>query len=202
MLDLIYEIAKKKSWLREECGWILYGTSETLKDGHHDICFAQAIIDKLYQNTMAKTSEGIAIWLKLQADFPEVQFPAGVWPDDNPLHRKKISKLAEILKEASPATDIDEASVTVLQKGNWTSKTPFVWNVIFAKLANDDFVNGSTTKSKTISFGEFWRQAVDGMLRNELIFYNWLTEARKSFRFVFFRGTEVLGICPFPAAVP
>ncbi|KAL9023585.1 MAG: hypothetical protein Q9196_007111, partial [Gyalolechia fulgens] len=182
VLDIIYEVAKKKPWLREECGWILYGTSQTLNDGHHDIQFAQAVIDKLCQAGLAKTPEGIAIWLKIQVDFPEVQFPSGVWRDENPLHRKETPKLAKILKEASPAEGTDEANGAVSQRGNWTSKIHFVWNVIFAKLTDVDIVRGSSKKSKTIGFGEFWRQAVD-----ENLFASSSSEERKYWGFLLFQ---------------
>lgn len=182
VLDIIYEIAKKKPWLREECGWVLYGTSQTLKDGHHDTRFAQAIIDMLQQNGLTKTPEGIAIWLKIQADFPEVQFPVGVWPDANPLHRKKVPKLAKILKEAPPSTDTDEANGTVLQKGNWTSRIHFVWNVILAKLTDNSHANGSGSKSKTVALQDFWHQAVD-----ENLFASSSSEERKYWGFLLFQ---------------
>ncbi|KAL8941685.1 MAG: hypothetical protein Q9216_002098 [Gyalolechia sp. 2 TL-2023] len=182
VLDIIYEIAKKKPWLREECGWVLYGTSQTLKDGHHDIQLVQAIIDKLCENALAKTPEGIAIWLRIQADFPNVHFPAGVWRHENPLHRKEAPKLARILKEASPAEGTDEVNGAVSQKGNWTSKIHFAWNVIFAKLADDDIVNGSQKKSSTMSFGEFWHQAVD-----ESLFASSSSEERKYWGFLLFQ---------------
>lgn len=164
VLDIIYEVAKRKPWLREECGWILYGTSQILKDVPNDTPLVQALVDKLCQNGLAKSPEGIAIWLNVQTDFSEADFPKGIWRDENPLHRKEKSRLGKILKEASTGESIHETKEALLQKGNWTSKIHFVWNVILAKLTTGEPVNGNSTKSKTISFGEFWQEAVDGRL--------------------------------------
>ncbi|KAL8956896.1 MAG: hypothetical protein Q9193_005697 [Seirophora villosa] len=161
ILDIIYEIAKQKPWLREECGWILFGACQTLKKGDHDHSFIQALLDKLCHSGMAKTPEGIAIWLNIRAGLPEIQLPDGIWRHGNPLHRKEKSQLAEILKEASIGRQSDETTSQIAQKGNWTSRIHFAWIVVLDELAGNAAVG---KRPKTVGFEEFWREAIDDHL--------------------------------------
>ncbi|KAL9600736.1 MAG: hypothetical protein Q9219_002977 [cf. Caloplaca sp. 3 TL-2023] len=182
VLDIICDIAKKKPWLREECGWILYGASQALRKGHPEMQFVQAVMDKLCGNGLAKSPEGIAIWLKFLANFPDVQFPRDIWRDGNPLHRKETVKLAKILKEASSGGSTDETNDSALQRGSWSSKIHFVWNVIFTELIENGLPEDSGARSKTISFGEFWHYVVD-----EHLFASSSSEERKYWGFLLFQ---------------
>ncbi|KAL8990036.1 MAG: hypothetical protein Q9177_001212 [Variospora cf. flavescens] len=179
ILDIIYGIAKQKPWLREECGWILFGTCQTLTEGDHDHSFVQALLDKLCQSGMAKTPEGIAIWLNIRAGYPGIQLPDAIWRDGNPLHRKEKSRLARILKEASTGSQSDEATGQIAQKGNWTSRIHFAWIFVLNQLAGNV---AKGTKSKTVSFEEFWRGAIDDHL-----FAASSTEERKYWGFSLFQ---------------
>ncbi|KAL9013896.1 MAG: hypothetical protein Q9173_001443 [Seirophora scorigena] len=179
VLDVIYEIAKQKPWLREECGWILFGACQTLKKGDHDQSFIQALLDKLCHCGMAETPEGVAIWLNIRAGLPEIQFPDGIWRHGNPLHRKEKSRLAEILKEASIGRQSDETTPQIAQKGNWTSRIHFAWIVVLDELAGNV---ASGKKSKNVGFEEFWREAIDDHL-----FAASSTEERKYWGFSIFQ---------------
>ncbi|KAI4104025.1 MAG: hypothetical protein L6R37_003507 [Teloschistes peruensis] len=159
VLDLVYDAARKKAWLREECGWVLYNAIHTLRERESAQPFVQAIVEKLHENALAKTSEGIAIWLAIQRDFPSIQLPGGVWRNDNPLHRKEKSKLAKILKEVSSENASDDASEKLAQKGNWNSRLHFVWNIVLTELAKESVAKNA---QDTTTFGEFWQEAVDG----------------------------------------
>lgn len=167
ILDIIYGIAKQKQWLREECGWILFQACHTLKEGDHDHGFIEALLEKLCQNGMVKTPEGVAIWLNIRTSFPKVQLPGGVWRDENPLHRKEKVKLSKILKETSTSRPLDESSEQIAQKGNWSSKIHFAWSVVLGELASN---MPRRTKSKTVEFEEFWREAIDGRYRNFFVY--------------------------------
>lgn len=59
VLNCIYELAMRKSWLREECGFILFTSVHILRD--KDVTYSQLIIDKLHSNGLFKTTEGVAI---------------------------------------------------------------------------------------------------------------------------------------------
>lgn len=162
ILDIVYEAARKKPWLREECGWILYGAVQKLSEREGCLTFIQILIDKLCQSGLAKTPEGIAIWLKVQAECPKAELPDGVWRKNKPLHPKEKSKLARILKEAPTGSRSEDHRERVLQKGNWSPKIHFVWNVILSELIHGRLANGSSIDTRITAFADFWQEAVDG----------------------------------------
>ncbi|KAL8667479.1 MAG: hypothetical protein Q9202_000695 [Teloschistes flavicans] len=179
ILDLVYGAAKNKAWLREECGWVLYNTVQTLHQQESAHLFVQVIVDKLHGNALAKTPEGVAIWLAIQRDFPGLQLPSGVWRNDSPLHRREKSNLAKILKEVSSENPSDDASGKLAQKGNWNSRLHFVWDIILVALAKER-VDENT--SDTVTFGDFWREAVD-----ENLFASSSSDERKYWGFLLFQ---------------
>ncbi|KAL8699441.1 MAG: hypothetical protein Q9201_006006 [Fulgogasparrea decipioides] len=179
ILDIVYETARKKPWLREECGWILYGAVQTFKQENHELRFVQALVDKLCQYGLAKTPEGVAIWLKVHQEFPKGNLPDGVWRDCNPLHRKEKSELAKILKEASDGSSAGGPDNQVSQKSSWTSKLHFVWSVILPGLTREQ---SKKETSKIVGFAEFWQEAVD-----ENLFALSSSEERKFWGFLLFQ---------------
>ncbi|KAL9582561.1 MAG: hypothetical protein Q9212_003222, partial [Teloschistes hypoglaucus] len=179
ILDLVYDAARKKAWLREECGWVLYNAVQTLHERESTQPLVQAIVEKLHENALAKTSEGIAIWLAIQRDFPNVELPSGVWRNENPLHRKEKSNLAKILKEVSSENPSDDASEKLAQKGNWNSRLHFVWNIVLTDLAKE---RAADNASDTVTFGDFWQEAVD-----ENLFASSSSDERKYWGFLLFQ---------------
>ena len=165
ILDVVFEAAKKKSWLREECGWVLYGAMQTVTERNCDVMFAQNLIEKLCQHGLAETPEGVAIWLKVQANSPKVKLPDGVWRKKKPLHPEEKTKLAKILKEAPSRNQSDEHTQPeerIAHKGNWNSKVHFVWSVILSELISQPPADDSSMDESVAAFGEFWQEAVDG----------------------------------------
>ncbi|KAL8683498.1 MAG: hypothetical protein Q9186_000538 [Xanthomendoza sp. 1 TL-2023] len=191
VLDIIYEAAKRKSWLREECSWILYGAAQTLTEGDRDPTFIKTLIEQLCKNGLSKTPEGIAIWLKVRATFPKVELPAGIWQNENPLHRKENSKLAKILQETSTADRRDKSDEEAPQKGSWTSRIHFVWDVIFSELITGGPTHGTALKSDNVSLNDFWQVAVD-----EHLFASTSSDQRKYWGFLLFQ--RVFGSAPEP----
>ncbi|KAL8818542.1 MAG: hypothetical protein Q9223_002845 [Gallowayella weberi] len=182
VLDIIYETAKRKSWLREECSWILYGAAQILAEQDYDPKFIKALIERLCKNGLSKTPEGIAIWLKVRATFPKLELPAGIWQDGNPLHQKEKSKLAKILKETSIADCRDKNEEEAARKGNWSSKIHFSWDVIFSELITEGPTHGTAPKSTNVSFNDFWQEAVD-----EHLFASTSSDERKYWGFLLFQ---------------
>ncbi|KAL9039795.1 MAG: hypothetical protein Q9180_002318 [Flavoplaca navasiana] len=182
ILNIIYEAAKKKPWLRETCGMSIYEAAQMISAGDHNPRFIQALIDELIDSGLAKTPEGIAIWLKVQRHFPKAKMPTGIWQDENPLHRKEKSKLAKILKETPIAGRSDEHSPETLQRGSWTPKINFAWNVILSELMRGKPVEGAVPKPMTIGFRDFWQVAVD-----EHLFSSISSEERKYWGFRLFQ---------------
>ena len=151
LLDLVFDLAKKKSWLREECGWVLYAA---LKDqSTMTVDNVQLLLDKLHSSGLTKTPEGVALWVLIQSMYPDVQLPKHVWHHGNPLHRKEKAPLARILKETSSKDDLKDSDQKDAQRGTWFHKLHFAWEVVFGALLK--------THSKQLTFSELWTEAVD-----------------------------------------
>lgn len=164
ILDIIYGLAKKKPWLREECGFILFTSVQLLQK--QDTQRAQSVIDKLHMNGFSRTSEGVAVWISLYANFPDLRFPSGIWHRENPLNHKEIDKLAIVLKDAPATKNTDNLTESKhLQKGAWSSNVHFAWDVILTKLLASEPAIKDAKKSKNVSFSDFWEQCLDGKVK-------------------------------------
>ncbi|MCJ1473397.1 DNA-directed DNA polymerase, partial [Lambiella insularis] len=150
LLELVFELAKKKSWLREECGWILCTALKSPRPMSIDN--AQLFVDKLYACGLAKTPEGVALWITARFAYPDIQFPKHVWRHQDPLHRKETALLARILKETTIRESEDTKKKDV-QRGNWKAKLHFAWDVVFGSLLKHG--------QKQMSLGQLWQEAVD-----------------------------------------
>lgn len=157
VLDLILGLAKKRLWLREECGWILYRAVQKFGEGGHDSKYVQQIIAKLQDNGLTITPEGIAIWIVTSLEFPLVKLPQGIWLDQNPMHRQEKAKLATILKESSFASLDSEGDSNDLQNGIWNSKLHFAWDVVLGRVLGMQ----SLESSKDLDLFSFWDECVD-----------------------------------------
>ena len=200
VLDLILELAKKKSWLQEECGWILYSAIKNFGKGSHNSKYVQLIVDKIQSGGLTKTPEGIAIWILTTVQFDGVKLPKGVWHHKNPLHREEKAELATILKEASPKNlerggDDENAS----RKGTWTPKLHFAWDVVLSRVLDRQSLGGLSSKnSRQLDLATFWDECVDseynirlnlGLANNfsESLFADSSSEERKYWGFVIFQ---------------
>ena len=165
ILNIVYDLAKKKPWLRDECGFILFQSIRTLKG--KDVKYAQILIDKLLAKGFSKTTQGVAIWIGVQAGFPSIDLPHGVWRHEDPLNRKETSRLAKILMEAPTATSPEYSlELETTAKGAWTTKLQFAWDVILAELmaVQAKGLHKNTRLAKRVKFGDFWKECIDSKL--------------------------------------
>ena len=163
-------LAKKKAWLREQCGFILYQCIMTVQSEANNTPYTQAILDRLHSHKLFKTPEGIAIWIAADLRKDSVQFPKGVWHDDNPLDRQEVSKFATIMKESFQQQEIGKGEglvpdIAVSQKGSWNANLNFAWSVIIEAVR----LNTINDRSKGVAtcnvlFQEFWSECVDSKL--------------------------------------
>lgn len=159
VLDMICELANKRPWLREECGFVLFNAIKIVRD--QESKYAQMIIGSLQSKGLAKTPEGIAIWLAAKIECPMVRFPRHVWKHDDPLYRKEKSTVARILNEGNVTDTVsDGAEAKAFQKGAWSTKIHFAWDVILARLLHIG-LQKVPKAAKTMSFAEFWEECVD-----------------------------------------
>ena len=162
ILDILCDLAKKKAWLREECGFILFNSIQILKS--KDSKYAQLMVDKMLANGFAKTSQGAALWIEVQTMFPSIELPRGVWHHEDPLSRKESSRLAKILVEtpgSNSPQDGPEPEAT--SKGTWTTKLPFAWDVVLAELlaVQPNGQQKNAKPPKRTKFAAFWKDSID-----------------------------------------
>lgn len=164
VLELIIELERKKQWLREECGWILYNAIQHLGNEGHDSKYTQLIIDKVHNSHLTKTPEGTAIWILTAHQFPQVKLPKGVWHHKNPLHREEKAELAKVLKDASShSLERNGSDSRVSNTGSWTPRLHFVWDVVLGRILSRQSQNGLSHKeSKKLDLATFWNECVDG----------------------------------------
>lgn len=165
LLDEILVVAKKKPWLREHCGFVLFQAIQSLRGRSTGGQYVQLLLDKSHSNKLLKTPEGVAIWLAAQSSSYHLKFPGGVWHQENPLNRRNLSKLPSILREAfnSNENEQEKGQEGVVQKGSWNSNLNFAWSAILDAVrsnAAEDQAADSISPDQ-ITFAEFWFQCVD-----------------------------------------
>ncbi|KAF3899746.1 DNA-directed DNA polymerase [Trichophyton interdigitale] len=169
LLSLVFELANKKPWLREECGYIIFYSIRDIGTRNRGTKYVDSALAALCGNNLAKTPEGIAIWLAAMdlSCSPPVVFPSGVWSHDNPLSSRERASLAKIMKESSGQDASNGEESKVKNSGVWNPKLPFAWDPILTKLystaAGKSQVEGKGKKDKAtqLSFLDFWTEVVD-----------------------------------------
>lgn len=165
----MFELANKKPWLREECGYIIFYAIRDIGARNRSTKYVDSALAALCGNNLAKTPEGIAIWLAAMdlSCSPPVVFPSGVWSYDNPLNSREKASLAKIMKESSGQDASNGEELKVKNSGVWNPKLPFAWDPILTKLYSTAVgkgqVKGKGKKDKAtqLSFLDFWTEVVD-----------------------------------------
>ena len=150
ILTKLLELAKKKPWIREECGWVIVEALAQM-----DKKQAEYTVYTLQEDGLALSPEGVGIWLTARKSFPDMRFPNKPWGQSgNPLEH--LQPLAKALKESSSN---DSSSKQVKQTGNWNAQLHFVWNIVLAEYAH---TLESMTLDSTKNFEHFWKVTIDG----------------------------------------
>ncbi|KAI9789864.1 MAG: DNA-directed DNA polymerase [Piccolia ochrophora] len=164
ILDLTFDLARKKQWLREECGWIVFENLQTLQDISNGEGLMMTAIERLCVNDLALSPEGVAVWLSSLELFPGLRQPKDPWHHRDPMSVKNSTKLARVLKECSSATqEATESHSSTQQRSTWASKPHFVWDVILRSLYKDKSHAHGESRGHT-SFASFWTTAIDESL--------------------------------------
>lgn len=161
-MDLVFDLAKKKPWIREECGWIVYRCIYELSAQKADAKFVETALERLCSNDLAKTPEGVSIWLAAKELFPSVSFPSKVWKHDDPLDARERNSLTKVMKESS-SSDSEDGNAAK-SSGVWNSKLHFAWEAVISKFSAAPAKEKSKSKgdgSSRLSFIDFWTEVVD-----------------------------------------
>ena len=162
VLDLVCELAIKKPWLRQECGWVLYSCLLTLPPSTKWV--AESILVSLLSHNLCQTPEGVAAWLAVKQRFSDVKFPLDVWKHDNPLYKKDKSLLAKAMRDATPKHEDDDNAKHAQGGAVWKAQLHFAWETVLGSLYSNTDESGQLRDPKLISFEHFWTEAVDGKL--------------------------------------
>lgn len=109
----------------------------------------------LIESGLARSSEGVAIWLTLQAHHPSVAPPKDVWIKDSPLNSSNLASLGKILKEAGGDGEMQP-------KGSWNPKLNFVWELILGVYFDEEGRWAKLEKGAIAEWKEVWKVVVDG----------------------------------------
>lgn len=157
VLELLFEVASKKPWLMESSAWTIAASvprwpAETRTKA------AEITYTKLVTSGLAKSGEGVGIWLSLRAHFPEVNPPKDVWSKGSPLVTGNLATLARVLKESGTK---EEGFKT---KGSWNPKLGFVWELVLNVYFSEETQWREVREGKptVAEWAEFWRVVVDG----------------------------------------
>ncbi|AGO11280.1 AaceriACR020Cp [[Ashbya] aceris (nom. inval.)] len=182
-MQRLVQLALMKAWLRQPCLFTLYQVIERLAPRATDAEFLRAVLTLLDEHSLTHTSEGLAVYLFLQNQCPETKrlleetkiFDSLAlvkrWKGDNPLAKGNAKALASVLKDDA-LTEGDGSK----QKGVWTPRLHFVWDLLLPLLVTEKALpdshahvskkrkTGKKTKSVEsgmLSFAEFWQVVVD-----------------------------------------
>lgn len=150
ILAKLIELAKRKPWIKEECGWVIVEALAQMSEEQ-----AKYTLDQLVDAGLALTPEGVGIWLTARKQFPDAKLPSKPWgKSGNPLDN--LQSLAKALKESS-TNDENNVQTQLVKSGSWNPQLHFVWNLVLSQYAA-----GAKGKTGNSDFEHFWKVAVDG----------------------------------------
>lgn len=187
ILQKFLELANKKSWTREQCGWVIAGALSQMNQSQ-----AEYTLDQIQVAGLALSPEGVGIWITARNLFPDMKFPSKPWGSSgNPLEHLKT--LGKVLKESSSDEGSDK-SQQAKQTGNWNAKLHFVWSLVLAQYAAGVKAKVHGIKS---DFENFWKVAVDGTFPIVVVYLILMANREPLLRHCLERA-KVLGILALP----
>lgn len=176
LLDLLFQLAKSMPILREECGLTLYGAIEQLASQSSSHDYAEKLLQKLYNHGLAKTPEGVAVWIAIMQHFPQISLPKNVWYHDDPATSKNLSTLASVLREdyaylhgedptsgEKPQGDDPGSKREKIKGGLMRAAPSFAWDVVIeytSKRVQKKKPHSEATMQLALS--KLWNTIVDG----------------------------------------
>lgn len=142
VLDLVLQLGAKKVWLRSQCGWIIVQALDQMSQE-----LTERTLQAVAEASMAKTPEGVAIWIVAMNKFPDLK----VKPWKHPLSPKSFAELATVLKENF--NDGVEPGEKGNKQASWSAQLPFVWNLLLNHFSKEE--------ESAEDFDQFWNRVVD-----------------------------------------
>lgn len=142
VLDLVLQLGAKKVWLRSQCGWIIVQAVDQMSEK-----LAESTLQAVAEANMAKTPEGVAIWIVALNKFPDLK----VKPWKHPLSPKSFAELATVLRENF--NDGVEPGEKGNKQASWSAQLPFIWNLLLSHFSKEE--------ESADDFDQFWSRVVD-----------------------------------------
>ncbi|KAL1890421.1 DNA-directed DNA polymerase [Sporothrix stenoceras] len=148
LLERLLQLGHKKVWLRSQACFVVVQAIARgrLPDEATVAATLQTVASDTNGDSLAKTPEGLGMWLAALARFPEMALPA---PWTSPLAPGSHKDVVAVLKNSGSGDD--EAGPKTKQ-GNASAQLPFVWDL----LLNELLVGGAAKR-----FDAFWVAVVD-----------------------------------------
>ncbi|KAK5102599.1 DNA-directed DNA polymerase [Exophiala xenobiotica] len=178
VFGIICSLMAQKPWLRSEgasiiCSAISQAASiPAYSSSDRSEAVSQAF-KHLKQHKLARTIDGVGIWLYLQEDLPEARLPHDVWASNDPLSSKELPMLKKALLDSQSSGDDGQ---DVLGTSIWSQKPHDAWKLVLRRL-------GRSQSKAQVPLTEFWQVVVDDGL--------FLPSASPERKFI---GFHVLGI--------
>jgi len=154
LLNKVFALARDVSWLRQECGMMLCEVVKDLDSSNH----ANTILDQLVEYGLARTPEGVAVWLAIRSQDLDVTYPPRIWHKNDPLHRKEMKHLAAVLKESRHSSQSqDEDPQPLAKTGVWNANANFAWGRVLDAV----LILCSSPSPDIEYFRKFWIHIID-----------------------------------------
>jgi DNA polymerase phi len=180
ILDLLLKLASRKVWLRSQCGWVIVQSLQQMNKKQ-----AEATLEKISKANLAKTPEGVAVWLVALSRFSDLK----VKPWRDPLSKKSFGDLAAVLRESFQDFSKDQPErAQKTKQASWTGQLHYVWDLLLAHYVK-------AGEAGAAEFEQFWARVVDDSL-----FAKSATEGQKFKGFMVFQKM-LEGLAHVPACI-
>lgn len=174
LLNLVVGLAKDVPWLREQCGLLLCNAVKLFKNHAAGHASSQRQVHQYVEETLkaicaqglAKTPEGVAVWLTAMYEFPEASFPKKIWHKADPRSKKERQVLANVMRENFAHTSAaDKKATSEVKSGTAHSSLNFAWSVIYDGYVRDlGAVGAEGFRAASEGWQRFWKDIVDDNL--------------------------------------
>lgn len=146
LLPLLLELATKNSELQLACGSIITDAMGALNQ--KDASFT---IDAVSETSIAKSAEGLAIWVSALRHHPDLK--SKTWK--KPVSAKSAPSVISILKESATKVLNENGPGSDNGKVTWTSPLHFLWGTVAAYF-------GKQGDDALRDFNSLWNPVVEG----------------------------------------
>jgi DNA polymerase phi len=158
-LDHVFKLAKDNVWIRDKCGVLLCEAITSLRSNDQKEQYVKPLLDRLVRSGLAKTAEGVAVWLTASAVCDDSVLPHGVWRHDDPLCTAERQSLVKILKGSSVEDESANGSGDHKSASGFAMPTPsFAWDIV---LRTELGLLEDRKDARETDFAKFWLDVVD-----------------------------------------